>query len=337
MRSVFSRSTRLAVVAALPVLLAAKPLSAPLSGGTTYDFVVRSETGGKESITMRGRGAFAGNEARIDIVETMVPGDAFGSKGSYFLVKEGGKKMLLVDPANKQYMEWDIANMLSGLSKLTNAMGGMVKMEMSDVKIDAQNLGAGETIQGYKTEHYRLVQNYTVNMKVFGRSSKSRSETTTDYYFAPALKGLSNPFVSSGEKMGESFDMFNNPDFKSQMAAARSKIEFGVPLKTLIKTIRTDDKGKQTVSNVTSEMLNFKNTDVPKSLFAIPADYKLIEMPKIDANMAAGNDTKVKVPDVNADSIAAAAKEGAKDAAKDEAKAAAKEAAAKKIRGIFRH
>ena len=83
---------------------------------------------------------------------------------------------ILVDPTNKQYMEWDIANMLSGLSKLTNAMGGMVKMEMSDVKIDAQNLGAGETIQGYKTVHYRLVQNYNVNVKVFGRSSKSRSE-----------------------------------------------------------------------------------------------------------------------------------------------------------------
>ena len=60
-------------------------------------------------------------------------------------------------------------------------------------------------------------------------------------------------------------------------------------------------------------------------------------MPKIDANLAAGNDAKVKAPDVNADSIAAAAKEGAKDAAKDEAKAAAKEAAAKKLRGIFRH
>jgi hypothetical protein len=338
MISVFSRPSRLAVMAALPVLLAARPLSAPMSGGTTYDFIVRSDAGGKESVTMRGRGAFAGNEARIDILETAVQGDVFGGKGSYFLVKEGGKKMLLVDPSNKQYMEWNIASMLAGMSKMVNAVGGMIKMEMTDVKIDAQKLGAGETIQGYPTVHYRLVENYTVTAKVFGRSSKSRSETTTDYYFAPSLKGLSNPFMASGKAMAQSFDMFNNPDYKSQMATAQAKIDYGVPLKSVVKTVSTDDKGKERVSTVTSEMLNFKNTDVPKSLFAIPADYKQVEMPKIDANIAAGDgkDAKAAGPDVNVDSVTAAAKAGAADAVKEEAKSAAKNAAAKKLKGIFR-
>jgi len=342
MNAVFRRPSRLAVVAALPILLAAKPLSAPVSGGTTYEFIVRSDAGGKESVTMRGRGAFAGNEARIDILETAVQGDMFGGKGSYFLVKEGGKKMLLVDAANKQYMEWNIASMLAGMSKMVNAVGGMIKMEMTDIRINAQNLGAGETIQGYPTVHYRLVENYTVTTKIFGRSSKSRSETTTDYYFAPSLKGLSNPFMASGKAMAQSFDMFNNPDYKSQMAAAQAKIDYGVPLKSVVKTVSTDDKGKEKVSTVTSEMLNFKNTDVPKSLFAIPADYKQVEMPKIDANIAAGDgkETKVAAPDVNVDSLTAAAKQGAadgaKEAVKEEAKSAAKNAAAKKLKGIFK-
>jgi hypothetical protein len=342
MISLSRRPSRLAIVAALPVLLAAKPLSAPLAGGTTYEFIVHTlntQTGNKESVTMRGRGTFAGSDGRIDILETPAQSagsGVFGGKGSYFLVLDGGKKMLLVDPTNKQYMEWDMANMLAGLSKMVNVVGGLVKMEMSDVKIEAHNLGHGETIQGYPTDHYQLIENYTVSTKVFGRSSKSRSETTTDYYFAPSLKGLANPFMANSRAMAQSFDMFNNPDYKSQMAAAQSRIQYGVPLKSVVKTVSTDDKGKQQVSIVTSEMVNFKNTDVPSSTFAIPAGFKMVEMPHYDAT-ASGGSTDAPKADINADSIAKAAKDSAKEAAKNAAKDAAKDAAAKKLRGIFKH
>lgn len=342
MISVFARPSRLAIVAALPVLLAAKPLAAPTAGGTTYEFVVRSQTGDKENVMMRGRGTFAGGDGRIEILETASnsSSETFGKKGSYFIVQDGGKKMLLVDPNSKQYMEWDMAAMLGAMSKMVNALGGLVKMEMSDIKIDAQSLGAGETIQGYQTQHYRMVENYTMSAKIFGRSSKSRSETTTDYYFAPALKNLANPFVQSGRAMAQSLDMFNNPDYKSQMAAAHAKMQYGVPVKTVIKTVSTDEKGKQTTSVVVSEMVNFKNIDVPKSTFAIPDGYTMVEMPKVDANIAAGKTDKdgkpVEGPALNADSIANAAKQGAADGVKEGVKDAAKEGAAKKIRGIFK-
>jgi hypothetical protein len=189
-----------------------------------------------------------------------------------------------------------------------------------------------------------MVQNYTVNVKILGRSSKSRNETTTDYYFAPALKGLANPFVSNSQAWAQSFDMFNNPDFKSQMAVAQSRIEYGVPLKSVVKTVSTDDKGKRYTSVVTSEMVNFHNTHVPSSTFAIPPGFKQIEMSKHDANTAGGgaaggkdSSSTVKGPDINADSIAAAAKQGAADAAKEAAKEAAKQAAKNKLRGIFKH
>jgi hypothetical protein len=348
MISLFSRPSRLAVVAALPVLFAAKPLAAPMAGGTTYEFIVRSKTtqgGDKESVMMRGRGTFAGNDGRIEILEASAQSggsEMFGAKGSYFLVLDGGKKMLLVNPAEKQYMQWDMASMLAGMAKMVNAVGGLVKLEMSDIKIDARDLGAGETIQGYPTVHYQMVENYTISARMFGRSSKSRSEATTDYYFAPALKNLANPFVSNSKAMAQSFDMFNNPDYKTQMGAAQAKIKYGVPVKTVVKTVSTDEKGKQTVSTVTSEMVNFKNIDVPKSTFVVPSDYKLIEMqmPKAEGSVAGEFKDKdgktVSAPDINADSVAAAAKDSAKDAAKDAAKGAAKEAAKSKIRGIFK-
>ena len=349
MTSFLSRPSRLAAVAALPLLLAAKPLSAPLSAGTTYEWVVRSQstrTGDKESVMMRGRGTFSGNNGKLEILESVAQNangqsNMFGGKGSYFLVLDGGKKMLMVDPTNKQYMEWDMASMMAGMSKMVNAVGGMVKMEMSDVKIEAHNLGAGETIQGYPTVHYQMVQNYTVSMKVFGRESKSRNESTTDYYFAPSLKGLANPFVSNSQAYAQSFDMFNNPDYKSQMSAAMAKIgSAGVPLKSVAKIVRTDEKGKQETSIVTTEMVNFKNGDIPSSTFAIPAGYTQIQMPKIDANTAAGSGNSTsgqKSADINADSIANAAKEGAKEGVKEGVKEGTKDATVKKLKGIFKH
>ncbi|HUQ20135.1 MAG TPA: hypothetical protein VM099_11030 [Gemmatimonadaceae bacterium] len=338
-----SRPSRLAAVAAVPFLLAARPLAAPMAGGTTYEFVVRSTStasGDKESVMMRGRGTFAGTDGRIDILEAGSQSggsETFGGKGSYFLVLDGGKKMMLVDPSNKQYMQWDMASMLAGMSKMVNAVGGLVHMEMSEIKIDAQDLGAGETIQGYSTRHFRMTQNYSISAKMFGRTSKSRSESTTDYYFAPALKALSNPFMSNSQAWAASFDMFNNPDYKSQMQAAQSKIQFGVPVKSVVRTVTTDEKGKQQVSVVTSEMINFKNTDVPSSTFAIPASYKMVEMPKMDMSASAtSNSSSSASADINADSIANAAKEGAKEGVKEGVKEGAKEATAKKLRGIFK-
>lgn len=340
MTTMFSRPTRLAAAVALPLMFAA---AMPLADGLTYDFISKSQstrTGNKETVTMSGRGMYAGDQARIEIVEAGAGGtEIFGGKGSYFIAK-GGKGMFLVDPGKKQYMAWDIAGMIAGMGKMVHAVGGMVKMQMSDIKVDVHDLGAGESVQGYPTHHVRMTQSYTITASVFGRSSKTTNETTTDFYFAPSLK-IANPFVSNSQQMGmiSQMDTFNNPDFKTQVMAAQAKMpKNGVPLRTVSTIVSTDSKGKQETTISTTEMVNIKPANIPSSAFAIPSDYKLVEMPGM--NMAAGergNGKDASGPALNADSVAAAAKAGAADAAKQEAKNAAKDAASKKIRGIFKH
>jgi hypothetical protein len=247
--------------------------------------------------------------------------------------------MLLVVPKEKQYMKWDIANMFAGMSKVLNAVGGLVKMQISDVSIDAQDLGAGETVQGYPTRHIRMVQKYTVSASMFGKSSKTRSEATTDYYFAPSLR-IANPFVSNSQQMAmmNQFDMFKNSDYQAQLSAAQAKLpKNGVPLKTVTSTINTDEKGKQETTVTTMEMVNFQKGNFGKSDFAVPADYKMVEMPNLNASLAAGaNGEGSSDASVNGDSISAAAKAGAKDAVKDAAKDQTKQAVTKKLKGIFK-
>ncbi len=333
----FSRPFRLAAIAAVPLLLAA---STPPTGGTTYDFIVKSTRGSTESVMMRGRGTFAGDDAKIEITETAGPAsndnNVFGSKGSYFLVVDGGKKMLLVDPKQKSYLEWDMQNMMAGMAKMVNAIGGLVKMEMSDIHIDAKEMGPGPAIQGYPTHHVQVTQKYTISTKMFGKSSKSANDVTSDYYFAPGLHALVNPFVQNSNTWVNSFDMFNNADYKSQMASVRAKLQ-GVPIKTVVTTIATDEKGKSQTSTVTTEMVNFKNIDVSASTFAIPAGYQVVEIPKLDATGTAkpGNASGENGQSVG-DAAKEGAKEGVKDATKEVTQEAAKEAAKKKLKGIFK-
>lgn len=335
----FSRPARFVAAAAIPFVFAA---ALPVADGLTYEFVMKStskQTGNKESVTMRGRGTYAGDEAKIEILEAASSTggkETFGGKGTYFIVKKGD--MYLVNPAEKSYMKWDLASMMGGMSKAVNAVGGLMKMQMSDIKISAEDLGAGETVQGYSTRHIQMVQNYTMTASVFGRKSKTRSETKTDYYFAPSLR-IANPFVTNSEQMAmmSQLDMFNNPDYKSQMSAAMAKMpKNGVPLKTVTTAVNTDEKGKAETSVTTMEMVNFQKSNIPSSAFAIPSDYKLIEMPSLSGAMANGNGDGKTKESFNADSVAAAAKEGAKEGVKETVKDEAKAATVKKLKGIFK-
>jgi hypothetical protein len=342
MKTTFSRLARIATAVALPLAFAA---AVPLTDGMTYEFVMKSQstrTGNKEVVQMRGRGTYAGDQAKIEILDassTTGGSDVFGGKGAYFIVKGGGQEMLMVDPNQKQYMKWDIANMFAGMSKVVNAVGGMVKMQMSDVHIDAQDLGPGETLQGYPTHHIRMIQNYAVNVSVFGHSKKTQNQSTTDYYFAPSLR-IANPFVSNSQQMAmmSQMDMFNNSDYMSQLKAANAKIpKTGVPLKTVTTVVATDDKGKAETTVTTMEMVNFHASNIPASAFAIPSDYKMVEMPSMNMAGSGSSGEKGNGPVLNADSVAAAAKAGAAEGTKQEVKNAAKDATVKKLRGIFKH
>lgn len=344
MRYTLSRRVRFVAAAAVPFVFAA---ALPVTDGMTYEFVMKStskQTGNKEQVTLRGRGTYAGDDAKLEIIDASSSTggeEAFGGKGSYFIVKDAGREMLLVSPKDKSYMKWDIANMFAGMSKVVNAVGGLVKLQMSDIKIATQDMGAGESVQGYPTRHYRMVQNYTVSASMFGKKSTTRSETTVDYYFAPNLR-IANPFVSNSQQMAmmSQLDMFNNPDYKNQMTAAMAKLpKSGVPLKTVTTTVSTDDKGKQETMSSVMELVNFKAANIPSSAFAVPSDYKMIEMPNLNASMASGANGEGggSGPSINGDSIGAAAKQGVKEGVKEGAKEGAKEAAKKKLKGIFKH
>jgi hypothetical protein len=324
----------LAALIALPLLVAAM---LPVETGTTYQFTIKSQssqTGNRESVVMKGRGTFAGDNAKIEIEEMSAQagdeGGMFGSRGSYFLALDGGKRMLLVDPAKKTYMEWNLQSMMSGMTKMMGALGGLMRMEMSDVSIQAQEMGSGGTVNGYATNHVRITEKYTMSARVLGRTSTSKVETTTDYYIAPALR-VKNPFMQSTQAFSAMGDMFNNADYQRQAQSAYAKIN-GVPVKTVTRSVTTQQDGKQEVSLTTAEMSGFQSVNVAASTFAVPSGFQAVEMPNFDALAAAAGEGGAE--GAGGQSIGEAAREGAAEGAREATKDAAKDAVKGAIGGL---
>lgn len=340
-RRIIRRGAWPVAMVALPVALFATPA---LEAGFTYDFRVSSaSTQGdqtKELTVMAGRGQVAGDKARVDLSEAKNGGPMFTGKGGYVMVKDGGATMYMVDPAEKQYYSFNMEQMFAGLGSTLKMMGGMVKMTMTDVKIDVQDLGAGERIQGYPTRHVRQTQSHTISVSVLGRKSSTTSADTTEMWIAPELKHVGNPFLQMG---GAAAGMdFGNPDYKKQSLAAQAKIPAGFPLRSVSRSHSTDEKGKTSVVVSTMEVTNFRKGDVPASVFAIPGDYTEVPMPfaelaalgdSVDAARAreggANGATADKAsPGKTGDELKEAVKEAGKEGVKEEAK--------KKIRGLFK-
>ena len=325
-------------VLALPALLVATPM---LAQGLTYDFKVASTAtdGGKtrELNVMAGRGQVDGTNARIDLSEAKNGGPMFGTKGGYILVTEGGAKMYMVDPGDKQYYLFNTDQMMAGLNSTVKMIGGMVKMTMTDPKIDFADLGAGERIQGYATRHVRQRQSMTVSVSVLGRKSSTTSADTTDLWIAPDLKHVVNPFLRMSSAAA-AMD-FGNPEFRQQMLAVQAKMPAGLALRSVMHGTSTDDKGKVTKTESRMDVTNVQKGPVAAATFAIPSGYKEVEMPF--AELAALGDSldAAKARRGSADAAEgkdASAGDGVKDAVKEASKESAKKAAAKKIRGIFK-
>lgn len=320
----------------LPAALFATPL---FEAGITYDFRVSTSSvqgdNSKELSVMAGRGQVTGSSARIDLVEAKNGGPMFTGKDGYVIVKDGGTTMYMVDPGEKQYYSFNTEQMFAGLGSALKMMGGMVKMTMSDVKIDVKDLGAGERIQGYATRHIRQAQTHTMTVSVLGRKSVTISNDTTEMWIAPELKMVGNPFLQMGAA-ASGID-FGSAEYKTQTQAAQAKIPAGFPLKSVSRSHATDGKGKSTMTISTMEVTNFKNGDIPANTFAIPGDYKEIQMPfaelasmgdSLDAARARSGNATAGEKESTGEELKEAVKEAGKESAKEEAK--------KKIRGIFR-
>lgn len=325
---------RAVLVAALAVVATPAALAAQ---GITYDFRVTASQGEADKLrevsVITGRSQVDGDRARIDLVDVK-NGGAMVTKDGYVLVADGGQRMMMVDTKKKEYYDFNIDQMMAGMSGALKALGGMVKMEMTDVALDVTEVGDGGKVEGYDTRKLRMTQSFTMSMSMLGRKSTTKTADTTDVWVAPALKQAQNPFLRAGNSAA-GVD-FGNPEFRRQMLAANEKMAVGALLKSDGRSVATDDKGKQTLTRTTMEVTNIQRGPVAAAVFEIPAGYTEVPMPFGELAALGDSLDAAKGEESEAKLDAAGAKDAAAEAAQDAAKAKAAEEAKKKVGGLLK-
>ncbi|MEP7086005.1 MAG: hypothetical protein ABI884_01625 [Gemmatimonadota bacterium] len=228
---------------------------------------------------MSAHGQFAGGNSRLDITQSMSPGGMMGM-GTYMITNGAKGTVTSVDPAKRQYVVIDIAEMGKTANDMQAALGGMAKIEFADVKVDVQDLGAGEPIDGYATWKYKLVQSYTMRMTMMGRTMNTPSTSSTEIWVAPQLDGLMDPSARPvvATPTGPMAEL------TKQLTAQYMKMKKGLPLKRITTSVGGEGAHQHTTV-MTTLITNVKKAPISPNVFEVPAGYTKVEM--MDAMTAA--------------------------------------------------
>jgi Domain of unknown function (DUF4412) len=245
--------------------------------GLSYDMSTTGTSPDRTGATtqrnfMSAHGQFEGGNSRLDFTQSMSPGGWMGS-GTYMITNGPKGTVTSVDPSKHQYTVMDIAEMGKAASDAQSALGGMAKIEFADVKVDLQDLGAGEPIDGYATYKYKLSQSFTMKMTVLGHVINSPSTSTTDIWIAPQLDGLMDPSARP---------MVATPsgpmaELMKQLTAEYSKIKKGLPLKRTTTSV-SGVGARQHTTTMTTLITNVKKSPISASVFEVPAGYTKVDL-----------------------------------------------------------
>jgi hypothetical protein len=163
-------------------------------------------------------------------------------------------------------------------------MPGM-RISITDVTVNFEPLGPGESMLGMSTTRYRVTQDYKIAMKVAFMNRNSTEHIVQDYWMADEKAGFANPFARMGSMRPVGGGAF--AELMTKTADAMARMGRGIPIKTVTTTTSTSDKGEKTTNVATMEVTELKAGDVDDALLVPPADYQVMDMGEQTKAMAA--------------------------------------------------
>lgn len=238
----------------------------PCFAGIHYKATTTTQ-GQNQAGTMQVEGWVAGEKARVEFMES---GNPVMKKGAYLITKDGGRTLFLVDPGEKTYAELDLQAMMGMVGSVMQGMGPLLKVEVSDPKVEALLEEDGGTVAGLPTRHRRYRTAYNMKIKVLGMGREASVVTEQDIWATDRLQdvGLGVWLRSEPPRTG-------NEQLDKLVTAEMGKTT-GFPLKTVTVSTSTPKKGGQsTTTRSTMEVTQLDTSaDVPAASFEIPAGYE---------------------------------------------------------------
>lgn len=296
-------------------------------------------------------GGQRGASAQPSMTVSLIPGKArmdFEGEQRGGMVKKGGfiildatkGTMTVVDPEERKAMVMEP----QALGGMMDAMGGMMKMEVSDVKVATESLGAGESILGYATRKYKVMRSFTLTVTVMGRKNVTRDQSESELWVADRFIE-DKAFEAWATNFARGFGGMGGDAFKALIDAERANAPKGTVLKSVMRSTNTDAGGKATTVTTTMEMQELKKLSLDAGLFEVPAGYEVVDLKaqlaeanaemakaRADCEKEHGKGSEQCDPAKFSVNVDSAMKAGAKEGAKDGAKGAVKRG----LRGLIK-
>lgn len=269
-----SHTSRL-IAGAFFALAPLSPLVAQNAGKTlAMDFrTTIAVQGTPDTALMIGHAVGSADRMRLDVTGAASKVSPLMTDSVSMIVTDSGKTITYLDTKKSQYMRVRPTEIVTQAQQ----MSGM-KMDFSGTVAKVDSLGAGPTILGHPTTHYRVATGMTMTVSAMGQQQTVQINSLTDSYYATDIAGVLNPFASlSGSDMANMFGA-GNAEFAQKLKAAQAKLPKGTPLRASSSaTIVAQGQTRVTTSSAEVTAVKWVNAD-PKA-FEIPSTYTQVQLP----------------------------------------------------------
>lgn len=201
------------------------------------------------------------------------------SDSTTFIILDNGATLIFLQPKTRQYLRMRPAESMDGMQKMMEGMGGAMKFDISGDDPKVEKLGAGPTILGHHTTHYRVTGRMKVSVAVMGQTQGIETSTVSDEYVSADIASIIDPFRSLGSSpvggvFGASFKTYMD-----KMKAAQAKLG-GFPLRMETHVV-TSSAGPGSDIKSTNEITAIHTITASPSLFEVPAGYTEVKLPNM--------------------------------------------------------
>lgn len=212
----------------------------------------------------------AGSKLRVEMDIGAVMGAAGSDmgpmmNGAFMLPQEDGRlAMILPNMQNPLGGGGKGMGMIMDMQAMTGTLRDLgISIEITDMKVTVEDLGAGETILGHKTKKYKMVQSYLMGVKPFSG--------VTEFSMATDMTDAETGLKKFNDSFGKQF--VGAATSKEVQAEIQAKTPPGFAMRTIVNMTTPD--GPQTMK---MEVTKAEKASIDEKDFEVPAGIQLMDM-----------------------------------------------------------
>lgn len=253
------------------------------ANGLRYTFTMNSS----EEDATRGTMTVLGDRARMDIAKgssakvSSSGGATITAKSDggrdWFLLTQNGRRITIVDPEERNYQEMDAESFTGLVGTVMRVMDKFMTLEVQEPTVSVQRLGNGGQVAGRPTERWAVVQEFTMNVGMLGKTKQELHRIVTDYWIAPGLSLPDNPLFELVSR-GEAALTQGDAGYVARVARARAMLPKGAAMRVVVTSASSElESGEVKPPKVRRmEITGIAPATVDRATLQVPSGYQRV-------------------------------------------------------------